>query len=340
MDLAFYFTWFVEDPDNQQDGLVIESIGEFAPIIDFGEASLVVDSISMITAALLIADNTNLLGVGSESFIYFLPSQTNWVKWSDIGNLDFTNGLSNVAGERPMEWPGTVYKIKKLGNNIIAYGANGISLLFPRDTKFGLTNISMIGLKGSNAIAGTDLIHFYIDLTDDLYRFTDKVEKLGYKEYLAAMTNPILSYDSYSKLLYICDGVLGYVYNTQNESMGEGPVNITGIGYQDAFSYIASDGPVVIPAFNIWTDILDFGTRNAKTLHSIELGIDVAEDLWVSVEFRVNKQTNFIRLPWVIVNPSGVANIICHGVEFRIGIKTNVYNYFELDSIEIEGRIT
>ena len=264
----------------------------------------------------------------------------NWVKWSDIGNLDFTIGITNIAGERPMEWPGLVYEIKKLGNTLVIYGANGISIMTPHNISFGLTELSPIGIKGRFAIAGTGLTHFFIDVLGNLYRFDSKLVNLGYQEYLAAMNDPILTLDNSTGILYICDNTLGFVYSTITESFGAGPINVTGLGYQNSTNYITAPEDIVIPTFEIWTDILDMGTRDAKTLHTLGFGTDLAEDLEASIEFRMDKKASFIRLPWVPVNPQGVAYLFCHGIEFRIGAKTSVYTYLEMDSITIEGRIT
>ncbi len=264
----------------------------------------------------------------------------NWVKWSDIGNLDFTIGITNIAGERPMEWSGLVYEIKKLGNTLVIYGANGISIMTPHETSFGLNELSPIGIKGRYAIAGTELSHFFIDTLGYLYRFDSKLENLGYQEYLKDLNDPILTLDQSTGFLYICDNTLGFVYSTITNSFGSGPVSITGMGYQNSINYISAPEDITIPAFEVWTDIIDMGTRDAKTLHSIGFGTDLSEDLEASIEFRVNKRASFIRLPWVPVNPQGVAYLFCHGIEFRIGVKTNTYTYLELDSISIEGRIT
>ena len=264
----------------------------------------------------------------------------NWVKWSDIGNLDFTIGITNIAGERPMEWSGVVFEIKKLGNNIVVYGENGISLMTPHDTSFGLTELSPIGLMDRFAIAGNSLVHFFINSLGYLYKFDSKLTNLGYQEFLKDMEEPVMLLDPTTDLLYICDGNLGYVYSTETNSFGEGPVNITGLGYRDSTNYIAAPESITIPSFEIWTDILDMGTRDAKVLYSIGLGTDALEDLEASIEYRVNKSSNFVRIPWVPVNPHGVAYITCYGTEFRIGVRAATYTYLELDSITVEGRIT
>ena len=335
--LTISFDWFESDLENS---LTISSLGDFAPIIDWEESELAISSTSLFAIAEVIVDNINHLGVKTFANIYFLPSQQNWVKWSDIGSLDFTIGLSNIAGERPMDWPGQVYKIKKLGTNIVVYGASGISLLTPHDVSYGLTNISKIGLKGRNAITGDSLAHFFINSLGDLYKFDTQLQKLGYQEYLAPMDSPVLSYDERTKIIYICDGNLGYVYATENGSFGIGPSNITGIGYQDEQSYVATPSIVSIPVFEIWTDIIDFGTRGAKTLYLIEFGVDATEPLQAAFEFRVDKSQSFSRTHWAPVSPAGISHIFCHGIEFRVGVRANSYTYLELDSLSIEGRIT
>ena len=337
MDLLITFDWFDTD---QQDGLITVSYGDFNPIINGESISLYVDSAGIFIEALLLSSNVNNLYIKSEADIYSLVSRRNWVKWANIDSLDFTVDLSNIAGERPMDWSGLVYKIIKLGTNIAVYGANGVSLLIPHDVSFGMTTISRVGVLNRNAVAGDEFSHYFIDSLNDLYKFEGKLEKLGYAEYLSKLTDPVITYDNANKMLYICDGVYGYVYSTDAQSFGEGPNNISGIGYQDQLLYIASPLPINIPTFELWTDIIDFGTRDAKTLHSVEIGIDLTEDIWVSIEFRMNKSQNFIRIPWKRIGPNGVCHIFCHGVEFRIGLKVNNYEYFELDSIAIEGRIT
>ena len=276
-------------------------------------------------------------------------SKMNWVKWSNIGNLDFTIWKDNIAGERPLDWAGWIYSIRKLGNKVIVYGAGGISMLAPSGNAFGLLPIHKVGLKGKQAIAGDDKIQYFVDAIGKLQRLLEVPQKsslfeqsivpeeLDYSEYLSNMTNPILSWDALNKLLYICDGTSGYIYSQDSNSLGSGPANITGIGLRNNEAYIVSPSTIENPIFEICTDIYDMGSRKNKTITTIELGTDVIGDLWVTLDYRKNKAEEFKTLTWHRVSPNGVTNIPCFGVEFRIRVKRTTYAYFELDYIRVNG---
>ena len=281
--------------------------------------------------------------------INLVGSKTNWVKWSNIGNLDFELWKDNVAGERPLDWAGWVYSIRKLGNKVIVYGDGGISMLAPSGNAFGLLPIHKVGLKGKQAIAGDDKIQYFVDAIGKLQRLLEVPQKsslfeqsivpeeLDYSEYLSNMTNPILSWDALNKLLYICDGTSGYIYSQDSNSLGSGPANITGIGLRNNEAYIVSPSTIENPIFEICTDIYDMGSRKNKTITTIELGTDVIGDLWVTLDYRKNKAEEFKTLTWHRVSPNGVTNIPCFGVEFRIRVKRTTYAYFELDYIRVNG---
>jgi len=276
-------------------------------------------------------------------------SKMNWVKWSNIGNLDFTIWKDNIAGERPLDWAGWVYSIRKLGNKVIVYGSGGISMLAPSGNAFGLLPIHKVGLKGKQAIAGDDKVQYFVDAIGKLQRLLEVPQKsslfeqsivpeeLDYSEYLSNMTNPILSWDALNKLLYICDGTSGYIYSQDSNSLGSGPANITGIGLRNNEAYIVSPSTIENPIFEICTDIYDMGSRKNKTITTIELGTDVIGDLWVTLDYRKNKAEEFKTLTWHRVSPNGVTNIPCFGVEFRIRVKRTTYAYFELDYIRVNG---
>lgn len=266
-------------------------------------------------------------------------SRTNWVKWSKIGVLDFTIDESNIAGERPLDWRGYVYCVKKLADKIIAYGQNGVTVLKAVGINYGMETIYRIGVMGKGAVTGTEFEHYFIDTLGQMWKLGDKLVKLDYSEYLSHMSNPIMSLDINKNLIYICDGVRGYVYSTKDQSFGEGPVNISGVGSRTSNMYVAAPGPIVTPKFEICTDIYDFGTRKDKTVYSIEVGTDLTENLHASVDYKTSYKHEFVQIGWFLVNPDGFAFPKCFGVEFRFRLRSFLYEYFEIDYLKIGGMI-
>lgn len=301
---------------------------------------------------ILISDDTILGLLVTMGFpeIVTGAGKGNWIKWSNIGSLDFTVWKDNIAGERPLDWKGWIYAIKKLGNKVIVYGQNGVSMLAPSGNTFGLLPIHQIGLKGRQAVGGNSKSQFFIDNLGRLYNTSELASRsalfeaaiypglLDYSEYLSALKdNVILSWDEANNILYICDDVVGFIYSPIDKSLGVGPVNITGIGSQSGVLYVTSPATIVNPIFEICTDIYDMGSRKKKTISTVELGTDVTGDLWVALDYRMDKAATFKTLGWHKVSPNGVTNIPCYGVEFRVRVRRTTFAYFELDYIRVNG---
>lgn len=265
---------------------------------------------------------------------------TNWIKWSNIGSLDFTIWKDNVAGEKPINLAGWVYGLKKLGSKVVVYSQNGIVLLVPSGVYWGEQIISRIGVHSKQAFCGNDQLQFYVDLEGRLCKIGDAVEVLDYSEYIGSMLSSIvLSYDEVNQRVYICDGLVGYVYDLASKSFAEGPANITGVGSQSGTSYITASSAITIPAFSICTDIYDIGNRKPKTIHYLDIGTDLTNGLYAAIDYRIDKSAAFATSPWTTVNPNGRANLPCYGVEFRFRLKTLTYEYFELDYIRAVGML-
>ena len=275
-----------------------------------------------------------------ESWAYTERLRKNWVKWSNIGSLDFTIWKDNIAGERPMDWKGWVYAILKRGAVVVVYGENGVSILSPSGNAWGLKTIHRIGLKGPGAVCGNVKNHFFVDAEGRLFHVGEDIKELGYSEYLSTLSSGLrMSWDDESELVYICDGEYGYLYSHKDKSMGEGPVNITGLGYQGGSLYVAASEAISTPTFEICTDIYDFGTRAGKTIRLVQLGTDLNSTLSVAIDYRRDKSEDWSTTEWRTVNAEGVAKITCYGNEFRFKVKSSAYEYFELDYITIQGEV-
>ena len=276
----------------------------------------------------------------SDTDVYIQGLKSNWIKWSNIGYMDFTIGKKNVSGERPMDWSGWTYGILKLDNRPVVYGKNGVSIIPPHGQHFGLQTIYRIGLKNKQSLDGDDSIHFFIDNKDQLFQHTGEgLKLLDYSEYLSSMGDTKLSYDKETGFVYICDGTYGFVYSSRDGSMGKGPINITGLGSKDGTLYVTAPATISTPDFEVWTDIYDMGTGRGKSIQSIEVRTDVEGALYASVDYRRDKSADFLQTDWYELDERGMAYITVYGEEFRFGVKNNTYEWFTIDEIIVRGEV-
>lgn len=340
------------DPNPAYDTLI--DIDEFGPLVFTTYIGLNLKNVGIVITALISITSMHggaVLGevanceplISISSIIGSVPdvfkSLQNFVSWSKVGYLDFTIDQSNVAGERPLDWGGWVSKIMKLKDKIIVYGQNGLSVLKPYNNTYGLETIHRIGLKCRTSAAGSDRVHFFIDSLNCLWKIDDSLTKLDYSEFLGLMTDPLLTYDEVNDLLYICDKEFGYVFSPSSNGFGQGPVNISGVGTKNGTLYVVSPSEITTPKFEICTDTYDLGVRKPKTVTGIEVGADLTDNLYSSVDFRVSYKENFRRIGWFLVNPDGKSFPRCYGVEFRFRLKSFKYEKFELDYIKVFGHI-
>lgn len=265
----------------------------------------------------------------------------NWIKWSKIGSLDFEIDESNLAGERPLDWLGCVYKILKLRKQMVAYGQNGVTYITPVDVHYGISTVYPIGIKGLGAAVGDEEEHHFIDIHGSLFSLSDgKLEDLGYDEYFSVMDSPYMFLDHSKDRIYICDGTYGYVYDRKMRSLGIGPANITGIHELSGAYYITtSEGNISIPVFDICTDIYDMGTRKPKTIKIVEISSNVVDDLRLMIYYRLSDQEDFNATPWFFVNPNGITYCPCYGVDFKFRLKSTRLRQVKIDRLKIDGSI-
>ena len=341
-DKAVYIDWWVaENPDgSKKDGLVVDSYGEFTKQIDGSASGLVVDSYGIFPVPQIFPDGTSSVFVGTYANIFTKATRQNWAKWTTIGSLNFTLGGDNLAGEMPLDWSGLAFGARKLANKVVVYGANGVSFITPSGKIMSLQTIYRTGVKGGNAFAGDDNIQFFVDVEGRLFQITDTLQKLDYSEYLASLSsNVVLSYDHDSMMLYICDGIYGYIYSPIDKSMGTCSPFITGIGVKSGELYTVASSPIITPVFETCTDIYNMGTHKNKTIWELEIGANVTGTLQAAIDYRDDFQNNFTTTSWVTVDDRGNAFITALGREFRIRAKSAPYEYFEIDYIYANGVI-
>jgi len=283
-----------------------------------------------------------LLDIGA--IFHLSHPYSNWIAWSNIGELNFNIDSSNVAGKMPIGFKGFIYAIEQLGDSklIFVYGDSGIAVITPQDLFYKKGLVSKVGIKGNGAVVNTGESHYFINTVGELYRVSGdgKIVKLGYREFLSQMPLPYMSYDDVNSLVYICDGTLGYVYSEDSESLGTGPVNITGVKWQDDNMWVGASNTIAHPAFSIVTDIYDMGTRKGKTISGLALTVSDPTGLNAAIDFRLSSKDPFTSTPTLGVGPDGNVKLPCYGVEFRFRIGgTTVAEDLKIESIIVKGRI-
>jgi len=275
----------------------------------------------------------------SSAFVHVEVSNFNKVMWSKIGSLDFTIDHSNEAGEGYIKELGVLYSLCKLNDNIAVYGRDCIGLMTPNQTAWGFRKLSDVGIKGRDAQVGTDKVHWYIDSNGDLCELSSDIKKIGYKEFLSVMTNPVMILDKLRDFIYICDGTYGYTYSCKDNSLGSSGINVSGFGYDKTTAIICSPEVVDIPTITFTTDIYDMNTRKEKTIFNIEISTDTPQTMEAAINYRMSHADTFISTPWVKFTPRGIAYLPCYGVEFQIKFRMSTWTDFAIDQLKINGII-
>ena len=268
---------------------------------------------------------------------YLIPSPNPCILISKVGEMDFTLDITGDANSLMMAWGGSCWQLRKLGNNVIAYGQDGISRLTPHEQYWGETVFpDQIGIYGPDAVCGNEQRHLYIDAQGYLWEMTDEGPKNhDYQEFLSVMsTNLVMSYDERLDVAYICDGTYGYVFSEWG--LGQGPPNITGCGLIGGSSfYVAAPSLIVVDPMSCVSDIIDFGDRTSKTLVTLQFGTTTTGTLQAALDYRHDRIMSFVTTPWVNVTRDGMANITVTAQEFKVRWRLLAWEDAKIDRVEL-----
>ena len=264
------------------------------------------------------------------------PLYSNWIWTSHIGSLNFKHDDTGEVRKFPMLWGGIIYRVERLGSSgVVVYGDNGITFSTRVGTDWtNYKQLLRVGIKGRGAVCvrENDREHFFIDATGFFWRLLEGSEpvNIDYSNYFADLnSNVVMSYDYDEDIIYICDGVKGYVWS--EDGLGQGPPNITGIVTRNGTFYCTAPAAITTDPFNICTDIQDFGVRTEKTISQIDMGVALQGDAYGAIDYRWRTNQNFFISPWTKADRNGRIFHRVSGIEFRIRIKLMTWEDIELD---------
>lgn len=256
----------------------------------------------------------------------------------------------------PCRFTGPILSLKSLGDNLIAYGQRGVSILTKNTTGgYAETPVEMRGIASRGAVGGDDSEHIIIDTDGDLWRFGSQGRShLGYKEYIGSLTiaDAVVTFDQHFRDFWISDGVDSYILTKWG--LG-GPVSLlpsslvrsynsaTLIGTSPAIDFDvtvtpptdldSTDRDIVL----IRTIPLDFGQRGQKHITGVQIASGGIRDARATVHYRyVQSAAAFTRRAQSKVTTAGFGRIdvnLLDGMIEVLGVaptQTAEYDYVEV----------
>jgi hypothetical protein len=322
---------------------VLETTTEVWLGTDTGDGGISEDHMPVVLDNVIFTANTNFK-------LWFIKLfAANPVIWrARTGTTDFViyESESNKplgAGKTYMENFGWVYQLKRLGNNMIAYGQNSVMVqMHVEGAKWGRKTIHPVGLKGFDSMCVDNEFnpnkHWFIDKVHRLFVLTNEgaQEISDYSNWMSLLgVNTVMLYDEYMKVVRIADGNYGFTFT--ESGLGWGPPTISGIGIRNGEYYVvSSDKAIMVPPLSFVTDIFDMNSRRTKHVHRVDFGADFA--LYVSLDYRWRPNQNWFSTPWVSTDFGGSAFIQCAGVEFRLKGKLPSYSFGRIDYADVRVR--
>ena len=227
----------------------------------------------------------------------------------------------------------------KLGNGVIAYTNNGVSLLLPivePTFSYSERTIAHWGIPFKGAVGGDENIHLIIDNDGVMWMMDSeyKIERKGYQWIFENMTlsQIVVIYDGRKREFYISDGTHSYLMTSWG--LCEIDQIVTGVIYnrsgEQKIFYEDSDDA----AGRIVTDVIDSNQRGYKTLTAVEVGGKGQSNMTVGVDYLDHNHT-FARTGYIPCTPEGMAFPIVTSQEYRVAVHCSNLANFEMDYINL-----
>lgn len=255
---------------------------------------------------------------------------------------------------------GEVLRILKLGEHLVIYGTNGISIAKPVEGQDGgLSHVIIVkrevGLLDRGAVVNCDKYHMFMDSEGHLWVITPDLQfkHLDYSQWIeddakiktnSATYPPIMLYDSEQGDIYIGNGQRCFVTNegSQQLCMGETAKIPSGlIQYAGKlYGFYQDLTPTLGSLVRLTTDAIDFKERMLKSIHDIEIGAYDVTNMFVRTLYRTDGFSGWRYSDWILVVDGGfnVQLIEGHSVALEIKYMPGPDARFEYAKINWERR--
>lgn len=285
---------------------------------------------------------------------------SNWVMWGSIGGGDFPLWLfypetyaqlglgpptkesvierlkRNEMGWAPLRFAGTIQVLKPLGNNVIAYGDEGIEALILRGSGVGFEKIADFGVQGRGAVGGDLKGHVFISEDGQLYELSPSLEltRLGYREWFSSFSanSTAITFNPIWKEFSLCDDSQGYLFRKNGLSTHRD--RITSQTFLDGVQYAVLTS-AVSTNLRVMTGQHDNQRQAHKYIHDIQVQYQDITNLKIAVWYRYDSNSAFRKWGPVSVSPEGIVTCTITALEFKIELTGTRGTNPRLDRLEV-----
>jgi len=274
----------------------------------------------------------------------------NIVAWTKIGSYEWEYTLGNEVGWAPMPWPGQVLGMLPMEKTVIVYGDGGIARLAPSVepvTTFGVSEFGQVGVLNRNCFAGDDQTQVFIGVNRELYEITPEralssegrlPKRLGYKEWIEQLEDPIISFDPVHRHWWIGDKSKCFIYS--GTGLGEASITPSSLGMwgtQLAGYYFSHGTDEAL----VETGNLCLNSRGIKTLMCVEADLQaVGQQVYGSALYGYSTKETLQEGQEKRLDPRGAFFPVAAGTELRVRLRAPDFHNFFLSKLWLRFKNT
>ncbi|MEM4345848.1 MAG: hypothetical protein QXI02_03020 [Candidatus Caldarchaeum sp.] len=283
----------------------------------------------------------------------------NTVYWSSVGEADFSfrwflfpeekeREVYKVErgefGAMRMPFSGEVLVLKPHRLGVVAYGQNGIALLFhsrePVST-FGLRELEHFGIPSRGAVAGSEDVHVFVSSSGDLMMLDGdaRIKSLGYREFFEPMLTEtlVVSYlpDPVEPKFFISSEKRSFVFTPSG--LGEIFQCVTSAGFLSGEARVVSKN---LPDRGMLVELSEFGGQfeevGLKQVDALRLVGRTTYNLFGFSKVRYESLDPLIETRPRQFSPTGFLRLGDTGTTFRICIGAQDPRGVRLHTLDVE----
>lgn len=222
-----------------------------------------------------------------------------------------------TCGFTVMSWNGTVTSMAELGNSVIVYGVNGISVLNPVGKSFGVNDIATFGVMGYAAAGGKNE-HIFVDPDDTLWSVSGEgLKKLGYRSHLMGQQRDrVIVYNPMADCYYISDGNFTFMLNRYG-LYRTNQIVVDGVTLDQEFLCLCSEIGAELQVANFTVAPYNMQVNELKFVSSIHLSGEFDSGR-VRVWYTTGQSREFKPGIWHKFNRKGVATVNTNASDFKL----------------------